>query len=143
MKKKISNRNHHIYPNGFYGNCNGNHEHIGRFLAGLCSDGDMSHAFIYCPASNSFFLPSMPDMASTFFLQSVTSSFCSNREMAKTRFSETEIVARACLITADCGITPQTDRSSLNATISPSLGLQRNRNNPSIHTEVRGRQVTP
>lgn len=62
--------------------------------------------FVYCPASNSFFLPSIPDMASTFFLQSVTSSFCSNREKSKPRFGETEIVSRARLITADCGITP-------------------------------------
>lgn len=43
---------------------------------------------VYCPASNSFFRPSMPDMASTFLRQSVTSSFCSekNESLIKLHF---------------------------------------------------------
>lgn len=40
-------------------------------------------SLVYCAASNIFFLPSIPDMASTFFLQSLTSTVFSYKETHK------------------------------------------------------------
>lgn len=42
----------------------------------LLTQPSFTQAPFYCPALNSFFLPSIPDMASTFLRQSVTSSLC-------------------------------------------------------------------
>lgn len=51
------------------------HLHVGRCWL---------HSLVYCAASNIFFLPSIPDMASTFFLQSLTSTVFSYKHKCRT-----------------------------------------------------------